>query len=68
MIAKAQLSVVRRGLLVAEASDLGWKPGEWPDTIEVEALGECRRVSLDASGAIYQSTTDAHVVVKIFND
>ena len=53
------------GSLVAEASDLGLKPGEWPTALVADAL-LYRLASRDDGVAVY--TTRSGRVLKVIND
>jgi hypothetical protein len=52
------------GVLYAEASDLGWPAGSWP---EVVIVGEekCQRTEISMTGGVYRS---AKQTLMIFND
>lgn len=57
-----------RGEWSAEASDLGWAPGYWPEQFEAEILGTVKRftrVSLDDTRALYAAEG---AVFRVWND
>ena len=54
----------------AEASDLGWAPGQWPQTVTVPGIGNGQpfnRSKLDETGAVYTQQFGC-VTLRVWND
>jgi hypothetical protein len=54
-----------------EASTLGWKPGQWPNIVQVDGLTLTRNVGMTkdtGQGAVWYDVKGSDLQVLVFND
>jgi hypothetical protein len=70
VITRAQLTQTNTTGFEADASDLGLKPGEWPQTL-VTALGDFKQIAPcrgQAPGFAIYSSLDGRLTLRVYND